>query len=884
MPQMQAVVSQEINTAATDTNVVTQEEVLKLLANGEQDAAEAKLVQGLRREPENLDFLFFASFLARSRFDLNNSSTGFFLNLTKRPNSMEGMASACILAIDGSENSLGALAYYSALLILAEEHPDSVPLQWLAAIEARNLTQASQDNIPPALRTKILQFGVDTYGKIVRSMAPNIGPVLLHQTLGNMLEQLQDYEGALAYREKALWLERRSWSLEAAANTFNLLDLPRKALPLIQEAVEQSPQDAFYHGKLGSTLLKLGRQDEAIKAWQEGYALSHLASYPFFTSLVYRDRGDYPNALQSMRQALALEPRNQYYQVLEARFSALCGEPNAAKKIKEVGSLDFEGKPYREDKELNDPWFTAATTGDFHAIRKMLSIPDPAPGARITLEDKIRYWIAHETRVLLNRLEQVKIIPTFKISGLELAQLIRKKFRMQDPNAVAVKSYNQTALMIAASNGWEQMAKDLVEEGSKLNQTDINGDTALHYSIQFKQPRLAKLLLDASPDCTIQDKWHQTPLIMAAVENDIPSVKMLLEKNVDPNIGTPHGGTPLQYAAAAGELEIVDLLINKGADVNLQAKNSGAFPLLVACRNGHTYLVDPLISAGAHINQTDHNEKTPLSESIVPDLNKPLIDLLVKKGASLTSVDTNGITPIMKARILGYEELANDWERQSGSNMPLNLPAFLTNTTFENQSTMAVALTLPLLMESGYFPQCIASLSLSKKVALRELSEKRGIKNPETLLKLIRAMKQYDPAKRDDLSNTSQASGVVVGDLLKNALHQIRSSAPVSTQDDTAWVKSSLIWITALGMSAGYLSEEEGSALIKETNNELLMKYSSWQDFLKSFLTGAKFYSGWSYQRYRHICDHILSSGIPWPPPKKDLPMTSGGASLTPSQ
>lgn len=885
MLQMRPLVSQGVNKAATDTNVITQEEVMKLLAAGEQDAAEAKLLQGLRCEPENLDFIFLASFLARSRFDLNNSSTGFFLNLTKRPNSPEGMASACVLAIDGSQNPISVLSYYSALLILAEEHPESVPLQWLAAIEARTLTWDPQNNLTPALRKKILQFGIDTYENIDRSMTPNIGPVLLHQTLGNMLEQLQDYEGALAYREKALWLERRPWSLDAAANTLNLLDRPKEALPLIQEAVAQSPQDASYHGKLGSTLLKLGRQDEAIKAWQEGYALSHLADYPFSISLFYRDRGDYPNALQSIRQALALEPKNKYYQVLEARFSTLCGQPDAAKKIKEVGSLDFEGKPYAiDEKQLSNPWFVAATTGDFHAIRKMLSIPDPSPGAKVTLTDKIRYRIAHESRGLLNRLEQVGTIASFRISGLQLAQWIRKKFRIQDLNAANPQFYNQTALMIAAKDGWEQMAKDLIREGARLNQTDNNGDTALHYSIQFKQPRLAKLLLDASPNCTLQDKWHQTPLIMAAVENDTPSVRMLLEKNVDPNPGTPHGGTPLQYAAANGNLEISNLLIKRGADVNLQAKNSGAFPLLVACRNGHTYLVSPLISAGARINQADHNGKTPLSESIVPDLNKPLIRLLVEKGAFLTSADFNGITPITKARILGYEELAQDWERKSGSNMPVNLQSFLTNTTFTNQSTKAVALTLPLLMESGYFPQCLGSLSLSKKEALRELAEKRGIKTPETLLKLIRAMKQYDPAKRDDLSTTSQPSGVVVGELLKNALHQIQSSAPVSTQDDTAWVKSSMIWLTALGMSAGYLSEEEGNRLIQETTNMLLRKYASWEDFLKSFLSGAKFYSGWSYQRYGHICDLILTSGLPWPAPEKDQPVTTGRASPNPSQ
>ena len=860
-------------TAVTNTNVVFREEVLQLLTSGEQDAAESKLLQGLRSQPENLDLLFLASFLARSRFDIATASAGFFINLNKRPDSLEGRIAACVLAIDatGSKNPFFALPYYNALLILADEHPESLVLQWLTAVEARTLTSGAENKLPPALRTKILQYGVNTYEGILASMKPNIGPVLIHQTLGNMLEQLQDYDGALVHREKALWLERKPWSLDAAAITLDLLGRSKEALPLVQEAVDMDPQNPAYRSKLGSILLKLGRPEEAIKAWQEGYAISHLASYPYCISLVYRNKGDYPDALQSIRQALALEPQNQHYKIYEARYAALCGEPDASRKIKEVGSFDFEGKPLPPNNDPSmDPWFVAANTGDFHAIRKMLSIPDPAPGTQITISDKLRYRFFHEIRGLLSRLEQLKTIPALRISGSRLAQQIREKFRILDPSATNPRFYNQTALMIAAEDGWEQMANDLLQEGANLNQTDNNGDTALHYSIQFKQPRLAQLLLNASPDCTIQDKWHQTPLIMAAVENDVPSVRMLLEKNVDPNTGTPHGGTPLQYASANGELEIVNLLIKKGADVNLQAKNSGAFPLIVACRLGHTYLIKPLLSAGAGINQTDNSGNTPLSDSVVPDLKSSLTSLLVDDGASPTSSDSNGITPIMKARCLGYEELAKAWEQKSGTNTPLKLQSLLTNTTFTDQESRAVALTLPLLMESGSFSKGLLTLSVSKKEAIKELSENYGIRTPEYLLKLVHSMDRYDPNAKDTSTTNSQPSAVVIADLLKTALRQIKSSAPVQTQDDTAWIKSEMIRLTSLGMSAGYLSEEDGKALISKTTDELLKKYSSWNEYLQSFLTGARFHAGWSYHRYKNICDLILGSALPWPSQQSD--------------
>src|SRR5207302_9792073 len=96
-------------------------------------------------DPKNPDLLFLEAILAQSRFELSQAMRGFALVMQSRPDSPEGLASACILGIALSPDQGSALYYFNALLILCEQNPDSIPCHWMAGVMARTLTNGRFD-------------------------------------------------------------------------------------------------------------------------------------------------------------------------------------------------------------------------------------------------------------------------------------------------------------------------------------------------------------------------------------------------------------------------------------------------------------------------------------------------------------------------------------------------------------------------------------------------------------------------------------------------------------------------------------------------------------------------------------------------------------------
>ena len=59
-----------------------------------------------------------------------------------------------------------------------------------------------------------------------------------------------------------------------------------------------------------------------------------------------------------------------------------------------------------------------------------------------------------------------------------------------------------------------------------------------------------------------------TPLLHAAMEGDLESMRMLLDHGADPNARNGRNELPLGYACSYGHWEAAKLLVERGADVN----------------------------------------------------------------------------------------------------------------------------------------------------------------------------------------------------------------------------------------------------------------------------------------------------------------------------
>lgn len=794
---------------------LTQNEI-RDISTSEPEQAIKSLTRILQKDPKDSSALFLLGVELRSGFEVKESSKVFGTLITKDPNSPEGLASACILGVDLSKDPSSALYYYNALLALADQHPDSIPINWAAAILARALTRDMlRYNLWYEVRNRILIAGIRYYQSVMNLMAPSEGPSLLHLTYGNLLDDLDSHDQALVERQTALKLSRSGVNLHAISRTYYELGQYDQAIPLIKEAIGKEPNTAKYIGQYAEILERQGAFKDAIKEGIVGAAVhpqwDDALKRCMFMS---RDLGDVKSAYEFSQQQVERYPNDYVSRVWNARLAAMNGMPNSAQLLEQAGSLNYDEKweSWSENHDAqfsNDPWWNAVGHGNAVALKAMIS---PETLAKRT------------------------------------------------------SNYSQTALMIAAANGFEEMASDLIKAGAEIDAVDVNKDTALHYAAQFKNPRLIELLLQAGANPNLKDKFGETPLIKCAYNGFRQGLISLLNHKADPSVAQPRWGTPLHFAAGHGDLEAVNLLLSDGAAVEARDR-SGATPLLVSVKwYAHPWITTPLLKAGADIQAKDKDGRNALHLAINPQLNIPAVDLLLEKGVDPSAADNFGTTPITQARALGFEDIAKKLEAKAGKTEQFVFPKFAApDPSLTTDEVRATYFVVPILMAQGHPLGRLTGLAPNEKGAARdELKNMFGIDNAKGLRDELASMETFQPSLKEDAGDLPLTEGKGYSTLLKSAVEKIHQSKNPSGLDETAWVKSHIMYLADLGVTAGYLKQKEASLLINAASADLAKKYSSWKDYLASFLLGAKLHNGWEYARYKNISDLISSTAPAW--------------------
>uniref|UniRef100_A0A3Q1IAQ2 KN motif and ankyrin repeat domains 1b n=1 Tax=Anabas testudineus TaxID=64144 RepID=A0A3Q1IAQ2_ANATE len=152
-----------------------------------------------------------------------------------------------------------------------------------------------------------------------------------------------------------------------------------------------------------------------------------------------------------------------------------------------------------------------------------------------------------------------------------------------------------------------------------VNMADINGNTALHYSVSHSNFGIAKKLLDADV-CNVnqQNKAGYTPIMLAALAavetpEDMRVVEQLFTKGNVNAKASQAGQTALMLAVSHGRMDMVQALLAQGAEVNLQ-DDEGSTALMCASEHGHAGIVKLLLSQpDCDATLTDSDESTALS-------------------------------------------------------------------------------------------------------------------------------------------------------------------------------------------------------------------------------------------------------------------------------
>ncbi len=155
-------------------------------------------------------------------------------------------------------------------------------------------------------------------------------------------------------------------------------------------------------------------------------------------------------------------------------------------------------------------------------------------------------------------------------------------------------SYDEFFKAIELDNA--EVVTALLQRGFDPDSPSPQGQPALMLAMQKSSRKVAEVLMEwKTTNLSIHNPKMETPLMLAAITNQLDWAKKLIERGADVN---QKGWTPLHYAATKGNIEIMRLLIENHAYLDAESPN-GTTPLMMAAMYGNSQTVKLLLESGA---------------------------------------------------------------------------------------------------------------------------------------------------------------------------------------------------------------------------------------------------------------------------------------------
>ena len=211
----------------------------------------------------------------------------------------------------------------------------------------------------------------------------------------------------------------------------------------------------------------------------------------------------------------------------------------------------------------------------------------------------------------------------------------------------------------AASRGDIEKINRYMRNGLHVDETDVNGRTALHCAASEGQLPTVRHLIDARASINVRDSYKNTPL-NDAVRHKFDSVALELRKNGCLPITLPgyEMGVQMCTFAFEGDMDQLHRMIINGVDVNIGDYDKRT-ALHLAASQGHVDIVSFLIAHKAEVNVCDRLGFSPLVDALRHD-QLAVQKVLRAHGGQLLGMDVSvelceaaakGDVPRMKALI-----------------------------------------------------------------------------------------------------------------------------------------------------------------------------------------------------------------------------------------
>ena len=184
------------------------------------------------------------------------------------------------------------------------------------------------------------------------------------------------------------------------------------------------------------------------------------------------------------------------------------------------------------------------------------------------------------------------------------------------------------------NNGIDKVKKCL-KNGSSAN-SYYHGVTMLSHATKAGFHEVMKLLIkhDADPNLANTNPGKESPILWAVRNNDFKALDILIDAGAIPNAISLYNYTPLIHAALANNVSMVKKLLSLGADIDHQndGHDNGGTALHRAAQKGHFETVKVLIEAGADVNAINSACQTPIFLS-APKNYLDIVKLLLQNKA-----------------------------------------------------------------------------------------------------------------------------------------------------------------------------------------------------------------------------------------------------------
>jgi len=325
------------------------------------------------------------------------------------------------------------------------------------------------------------------------------------------------------------------------------------------------------------------------------------------------------------------------------------------------------------DEELVKTLINAASSGDIEIVKSLIK-----NGIDVNEEDIND----------VDGVSEIALMAASRKGNLEMVKLLLE-------NGADINILNDigfTPLMISVSNGHTDIVKFLIEAGADINAYNLENMNAF----DFAEPiELQELLAANGANVNMPDMGGYTPLMYAAMNGNIESVKKILKYGVideDNNALIFAGmaghndivklftqaGAEISFSDAIliGDLEKTKSFIDKGIDVNLvydrdkyktdsdindcQVNCSRATfpPLMLAAESGYPAIIKLLLESGANINITEGHSNHNSTALLIASRNghAEIVQLLIDADADLNTSDSADRTIVIWATINNHIE------------------------------------------------------------------------------------------------------------------------------------------------------------------------------------------------------------------------------------